>query len=88
MEISVFTFLYHPCILMYLHLCFTHLFEHLEKVLLDPIFVILECEFFTHVGSCFLKLHDVSTSQLEASLECCLLSRELLRKQERKENIT
>ena len=38
----------------------------LEKVLLDPIFMILKCEFFTHFGSCFLKLHDVSTSQLEA----------------------
>ena len=38
----------------------------LEKVLLDPIFMILKCELFTHFGSCFLKLHDVSTSQLEA----------------------
>ena len=28
MEISVFTFLCHPCILMYLHLCFTQLFVH------------------------------------------------------------
>ena len=38
----------------------------LEKVLLDPIFMILRCELFTHFGSCFLKLHDMSTSQLEA----------------------
>ena len=37
----------------------------LEKVLLNPIFTILKCELFTHFGSCFLKLHDVSTSQLE-----------------------
>ena len=27
-EISVYTFLCHPCILMYLHLCFTQLFVH------------------------------------------------------------
>ena len=26
----------------------------------------LKCEFFTHFGSCFVKLHDVSTSHLEA----------------------
>ena len=32
---------------------------YLEKVLLDPIFLILKCDFFTHFGSCFLKLHDV-----------------------------
>ena len=38
----------------------------LEKVLLDPILMILKCELFTHFGSCFLKLYDVSTSQLEA----------------------
>ena len=38
----------------------------LEKVLLDPIFMILKCDFSTHFGSCFLKLHDVSTSHLEA----------------------
>ena len=38
----------------------------LEKVLLDPIIMILKCDFFTHFGSCFLKLHDVSTSHLEA----------------------
>ena len=38
----------------------------LEKVLLDPIFMILKCDFFTQFGSCFLKLHDVSTSHLEA----------------------
>ena len=42
------------------------LLKVLEKVLLDPIFMILKCEFFTHFGTCFLKLHDVSTSQLEA----------------------
>ena len=40
--------------------------ENLEKVLLDPIFMILKCDFFTRFGSCFLKLHDVSTSHLEA----------------------
>ena len=28
MEISVYTFLCHPCILMYLHLCFAQLFVH------------------------------------------------------------
>ena len=28
--------------------------------------MILKCDFFTHFGSCFLKLHDVSTSHLEA----------------------
>ena len=33
----------------------------LEKVLLDPIFMILRCEFFTHFGLCLLKLHDVSS---------------------------
>ena len=38
----------------------------LEKVLLDPIFMILKCDFFTHFGWFFLKLHDVSTSHLEA----------------------
>ena len=27
---------------------------------------ILKCEFFTHFGSFVLKLHDVSTSHLEA----------------------
>ena len=37
-----------------------------QKVLLDPIFMILRCELFTHFGSCLLKRHDVSTSQLEA----------------------
>ena len=26
----------------------------------------LKCDFFTHFGSCFLKLHDVSISHLEA----------------------
>ena len=31
----------------------------LEKELLDPIFMILKCELFTHFGSCLLKLHDV-----------------------------
>ena len=54
----------------------------LEKVLLDPIFMILKCELFSHFGSCFLKLHGVSTSQLEALVTWCFLSRELLRKQE------
>ena len=38
----------------------------LEKVLSDPILMILKCDFFTHFGSCFLKLHDVLTSHLEA----------------------
>ena len=38
--------------------------------------MILKCDFFTHFGSCFLKLHAVSTSHLG-----CFLSRELLRKQ-------
>ena len=38
----------------------------LEKVLLDPIFKILKCEFFTHFGSCFLTLYNVSTSQQKA----------------------
>ena len=28
-------------------------------------FVVLKCEFFTHFGSCLLKLHDILTSQLE-----------------------
>ena len=35
--------------------------------------------FFTHFGSFFLKLHDVSTSHLEALVTWCSLSRELLR---------
>ena len=52
----------------------------LEKVLLDPIFMILKCDFFTHFGSCFLKLHDVSTSHLEALVTWCFLPREMLRK--------
>ena len=26
----------------------------------------MKCEFSTHFGSCFLKLHDISTSRLEA----------------------
>ena len=37
---------------------------------------------FTHFGSFFLKLHDVSASHLEALVTWCFLSRELLRKQE------
>ena len=44
--------------------------------------IILKCDFFTHFGSFFLKLHDVSTSHLEALVTLCFLSRELLRKQE------
>ena len=39
----------------------------LEKVLLDPIFMILKCDFFYSLWIVFfLKLHDVSTSHLEA----------------------
>ena len=46
--------------------CIQNMFLLLEKVLLDPIFMILKCDFFIHFGSFFLKLHDVSTSHLEA----------------------
>ena len=48
--------------------------RYLEKGLLDPIFMILKCELFTHFGSCVLKLHDMSTSQLEALVTWCFLS--------------
>ena len=33
--------------------------------------MILKCECFTHFGSCLLKLHDISTSQLDASVTRC-----------------
>ena len=38
----------------------------LEKVLLDPIFMILKCEYYSLTLDRFVKLHDVSTSHLEA----------------------
>ena len=42
---------------MYHHWTTSKIILELEKVLLDPIFMILKCEFFTHLnGSCFLKL--------------------------------
>ena len=37
--------------------------------------MLLKCEFFTHFGSCFLKLHDFSTSHIETLDTGCFLSR-------------
>ena len=42
------------------------IYKALEKVLLDPIFMILKCEYFHSLWIVFVKLHDVSTSHLEA----------------------
>ena len=66
----------------YFKVLFRILFSFWKKVLLDPIFMILKCDLFTHFGSSFETNHDVSASQLEVLVTCPRLLVEMPKRRE------